>query len=235
MNTLAERLKYIRNLRKLSQQEVADLANISQPTYFKIESGITKRTGSILELANVLNVNPTWLATGQGDIELGAVFNGENTLAERLKFARKLKSFSQADISHFIDGLSQSAYSQLESGRSKTTNKMIELADLFGVNPTWLATGQGDIYQDNNPILGHLSMVVVDKNKSTLPIINGMIYAIGFDDGILCRYLRQNINNTIQTYSELDKQGETLPTDEFFNRYQIMGGVIQYIQSYQWQ
>jgi len=37
MNTLAERLKYIRNLRKLSQQEVADLANISQPTYFKIE------------------------------------------------------------------------------------------------------------------------------------------------------------------------------------------------------
>ncbi len=286
MNTLAERLKYIRNLRKLSQQEVADLANISQPTYFKIESGITKRTGSILELANVLNVNPTWLATGQGDIELGAVFNGENTLAERLKFARKLKSFSQADISHFIDGLSQSAYSQLESGRSKTTNKMIELADLFGVNPTWLATGQGDIYQDNNPILdnknqliinypsatiskkqhlsladllfkqsdnldnlfitpiigddmnpilGHLSMVVVDKNKSTLPIINGMIYAIGFDDRILCRYLRQNINNTIQTYSELDKQGETLPTDEFFNRYQIMGGVIQYIQSYQWQ
>lgn len=209
MNTLAERLKYIRNLRKLSQQEVADLANISQPTYFKIESGITKRTGSILELANVLNVNPTWLATGQGDI-----YQDNNPI---------LDNKNQLIINYPSATISKKQHLSLADLLFKQSDN---LDNLF-ITPI--------IGDDMNPILGHLSMVVVDKNKSTLPIINGMIYAIGFDDRILCHYLRQNINNTIQTYSELDKQGETLPIDEFFNRYQIMGGVIQYIQSYQWQ
>lgn len=209
-----------------------------------------------------------------------------DTLAERLKFARKSKSISQAEIANLIEGLSQSAYSQLERGLVKSSSKIVELANLFGVSPTWLATGQGDIYQDNNPILdnkiqhiinypsaaiskkqclplndllfkqsddldnlfttsiisddinpvlGHLSTVVVDKREAPLPIVNGMIYAIVYHDRILCRYLRQHLNNTIQIYSELDKQGETLPADEFFNRYQIMGGVIHHIQSHQWQ
>ncbi|AKG16261.2 helix-turn-helix domain-containing protein [Moraxella bovoculi] len=209
-----------------------------------------------------------------------------DTLAERLKFARKSKSISQAEIANLIEGLSQSAYSQLERGLVKSSSKIVGLANLFGVSPTWLATGQGDIYQDNNPILdnkiqhiinypsaatskkqclplndllfkqsddldnlfttsiigddinpvlGHLSTVVVDKRKAPLPIVHGMIYAIAYHDRILCRYLRQHLNNTIQIYSELDKQGETLPADEFFNRYQIMGGVIHHIQSHQWQ
>ncbi len=285
MNTLAERLKYIRNLRKLSQQEISDKVGIKQPTYQALESGKVEKTTFLLDISRVLNVNPNWLATGQGDMDLGAVFNGENTLAERLKFARKQAGLTQTQLSESLS-ISQGSLSDLESGRNKSTTNLVKIANILNVNPTWLATGQGDIYQDNNPILdnknqhiinypsatiskkqhlpltdllfkqsdnldnlfitsiigddmspilGHLSMVVVDKNKSTLPIINGMIYAIGFDDRILCRYLRQNINNTIQICSELDKQGETLPTDEFFNRYQIMGGVIQYIQSYQWQ
>lgn len=284
MNTLAERLKYIRSLRRLSQKEIADRLNLVQSTYCRIENGLTEKA-NILAISNALNVNPNWLATGQGDMDLGVVFNGENTLAERLRFARKQAGLTQIQLSEILS-ISQGSLSDLESGRNKSTTNLVQIAGVLNVNPTWLATGQGDIYQDYNtisdnknqliinypsatiskkqrlslndllfkqsddldnlfitsiigddmnPILGHLSMVVVDRNKLTLPIINGMIYAIGFDDRILCRYLRQNINNTIQIYSELDKQGETLPTDEFFNRYQIMGGVIQYIQSYQWQ
>lgn len=140
-----------------------------------------------------------------------------DTLAERLKFARKSKSISQAEIANLIEGLSQSAYSQLESGLVKSSSKIVELANLFGVSPTWLATGQGDMYQQNdtftfqstnsqithypsatitqkestslsflfgqdndleccfttlvigddmNPVLGHLSTVVVDKRKA---------------------------------------------------------------------
>ncbi|SPX84349.1 helix-turn-helix domain-containing protein [Moraxella ovis] len=209
MNTLAERLKYIRNLRKLSQQEVADLANISQPTYFKIESGITKRTGSILELANVLNVNPTWLATGQGDI-----YQDNNSI---------LDNKNQLIINYPSATISKKQCLPLNDLLFKQSD---DLDNLFTTSI---------IGDDMNPVLGHLSTVVVDKRKAPLPIVNGMIYAIVYHDRILCRYLRQHLNNTIQIYSELDKQGETLPADEFFNRYQIMGGVIHHIQSHQWQ
>lgn len=68
-----------------------------------------------------------------------------NSLSDRLKTARKAKNLSQAEVAEYIDGLSQSAYSQLESGKSKTTTKMIELARLFNVSADWLATGQGEM------------------------------------------------------------------------------------------
>lgn len=68
MNTLAERLKFAREKLNLTQQEVADRAGMSQPTYYKIESGKSQRTTYLNELANVLKVTPNWLATGQGEM-----------------------------------------------------------------------------------------------------------------------------------------------------------------------
>lgn len=69
MSTLGERLKLARENKKLSQQEVASRAGMSQPTYYKIESGKTKRTTYIHELAQVLGVTPNWLSTGEGEMQ----------------------------------------------------------------------------------------------------------------------------------------------------------------------
>lgn len=63
-------------------------------------------------------------------------------LRERLRKARKANGFTQAKVASEIEGLSQPAYSDLESGKSKTTSKIAELARLFGVSAIWLATGQ---------------------------------------------------------------------------------------------
>lgn len=68
MSTLGERLRLARENKNLSQQEVASRAGISQPTYYKIESGKTKRTTYLHELAQVLGVDPQWLATGEGEM-----------------------------------------------------------------------------------------------------------------------------------------------------------------------
>lgn len=68
MKTLAERVKYAREQLDLTQQEVAEKAGISQPTYFKIENGLTQKPRNILDIAEALKVNPHWLATGQGEM-----------------------------------------------------------------------------------------------------------------------------------------------------------------------
>lgn len=68
MNTLGDRLKSARENKSLSQQEVAERAGMSQPTYYKIESGKTKRTTYLNDLARVLGVDANWLATGQGSM-----------------------------------------------------------------------------------------------------------------------------------------------------------------------
>lgn len=68
-----------------------------------------------------------------------------NELKDRLKSARKAKNKTQADIVDGIVGLSQSAYSQLESGKVKSSGKIVEIAQFLGVDPNWLATGQGEM------------------------------------------------------------------------------------------
>lgn len=77
MNTLAERVKFAREKANLTQIEVSELVGMSQPSFQKIESGGTKRTTYIQELAQVLGVNPHWLATGQGDMN-SIIIGGDN-------------------------------------------------------------------------------------------------------------------------------------------------------------
>lgn len=66
-------------------------------------------------------------------------------LKDRLKKARKNADLTQAEVVKYIDGLTQPAYSQLEQGKVKSSSKIVEIANLFKVNPTWLATGQGQM------------------------------------------------------------------------------------------
>lgn len=114
-------------------------------------------------------------------------------LQDRLKTARKAKKLSQAEVAEHIDGLSQSAYSQLESGKSRTTTKLIELASLFGVNTNWLATGQGEMSalpQDLQGLLDNTSRPVstteIDPNsKIWLPLMD-ISFSCG--DGVSIEY-----------------------------------------------
>lgn len=66
MSTLAERVKLARDRLNLSQQDVADATGMSQPSYYKIEKGLTKRTTYINELAKVLGTTVDWLMYGDG-------------------------------------------------------------------------------------------------------------------------------------------------------------------------
>lgn len=66
------------------------------------------------------------------------------TLAERLKKARKHAKLSQTAVAEKIN-ISQPSYSALERGESRTTSKIIELANLFDVNAEWLDSGKGEM------------------------------------------------------------------------------------------
>lgn len=63
---LKDRLKHARKQQKLTQVDVAKSVGITQATYSELERGLVKSSGKIVEIAQVLKVNPNWLATGQG-------------------------------------------------------------------------------------------------------------------------------------------------------------------------
>lgn len=69
MNLFAERLRRTRVLRKLSQAALAQACGLSQSAIANYENGSRKMAKDIFRLAEVLAVNPTWLALGTGPME----------------------------------------------------------------------------------------------------------------------------------------------------------------------
>lgn len=64
-HTLAGRLKAARTNIGLSQQAVADAVPMAQPSYQQLESGQSKRSVFINEIAKVLHTNTDWLMYGK--------------------------------------------------------------------------------------------------------------------------------------------------------------------------
>ncbi|BBV03767.1 helix-turn-helix transcriptional regulator [Providencia rettgeri] len=64
MGTLSERVKTRRIELHLTQSELADRVGLKQQSIQQIESGLIKRPRFIVEIAKVLNCDPTWLING---------------------------------------------------------------------------------------------------------------------------------------------------------------------------
>lgn len=66
----------------------------------------------------------------------------DTTLAERLLLARESTPLSQADLARLI-GAQQASISQIESGKTKRTSYLAEIARACKVDINWLAFGSG--------------------------------------------------------------------------------------------
>ncbi|MDR3412919.1 MAG: helix-turn-helix transcriptional regulator [Formivibrio sp.] len=66
MKSLAERLKWARSQKNLSQTALAKIAGVSQSTIGNLESGDRLSARKIAVIASALNVDALWLAEGKG-------------------------------------------------------------------------------------------------------------------------------------------------------------------------
>lgn len=67
MNTLAERMQNRMNDLGITQEQLAEKADISQTTVSNVLSGITKKPRNLIEIATALEVDPAWLQSGIGE------------------------------------------------------------------------------------------------------------------------------------------------------------------------
>lgn len=63
------RIRYMRELRGMTQPQLAEVIGIRRPSMSDIESGKSKSPSAInlLKIAHALDANPWWLVTGEGD------------------------------------------------------------------------------------------------------------------------------------------------------------------------
>lgn len=69
VKNFADRLRYARTLRGLSQAALAHACGLSQGAIANYESNARQSAKEIFRIAEVLNVNPVWLGMGSGPME----------------------------------------------------------------------------------------------------------------------------------------------------------------------
>ena len=109
MNTLGKRLKAARKSKGFTQQELEKLSGVSQQLISKIESEKIESTTEVFNLAEVLDVNAKWLATGSGEMggenrAVNSEYSRENLniLAMLDMITSEQKKDALADIQEFI-------------------------------------------------------------------------------------------------------------------------------------
>jgi len=99
METFGKRLRSSRKNKNLNQSELAKKSGVSQQVISQIENENIKSTNDIFSLADALNVNAKWLATGVGDMNTDATNKGDTK--EEMQFLNLLRSVT-ADQRHEV-------------------------------------------------------------------------------------------------------------------------------------
>jgi transcriptional regulator with XRE-family HTH domain len=69
VKTFSDRLKHARQMRGLTQSELARACGLSQGAISNYESASRKTAKEVFRLADILQVSAAWLATGTGPME----------------------------------------------------------------------------------------------------------------------------------------------------------------------
>lgn len=72
LKTLGNRLKWVREKRGLSQEDVATAAKVSQGTIGNLESGHRQKPRDLLAIARAVKAFPLWLESGKGPWDASA-------------------------------------------------------------------------------------------------------------------------------------------------------------------
>lgn len=202
MNSLAQRLKYARELANLSQQEVAKRAKISQPTYFKIENGSTLKPRNILEIAHALNVNVDWLATGEG--EMNALTSNINPALEQIDDWDSLTPLEsdEVEITFYKDFAFACGHgSSLEAMENEKRKLRISKATINRIGSSkdmiFATLADGD---SMSPTINDGATIWIDTSKQEIK--DGRIFVFEYGGLFMCKRLYRLPNNGLKVVSD---------------------------------
>ncbi|RDE73058.1 helix-turn-helix transcriptional regulator [Haemophilus sputorum] len=106
METLAQRLKFVMDEKSVSQNALARMIGVTQPSIKKVLDGNTLNPKNIIEIANALNVDAEWLKTGNGkapdfEAEVDSVEEENEPFYTRLEV---LDVYASAGNGEFVSG-----------------------------------------------------------------------------------------------------------------------------------
>lgn len=130
--SFGERLKLMRKSKGFSQQDFANLINMSQPGYGKLENGQREpNLETLTTISNLLNVSLDYLIKGDDS-------EAKMTFGKRMSCLRNKIDLTQLELANKVE-MSIYTIKSLETDRvNPSIDTFIKLADLFNVTADYL-------------------------------------------------------------------------------------------------
>ena len=169
-NLLAYRIRFVRELRKLSLLELASAIGVNKSTLSRYENGNIEnpKLPVINAIGNALSVNPSWLIGKSDEMTytpsaLGNIIYSSCNLFRPLKHFRESRELSPEDVA-FAIGISVDDYLAIENGHNTNCIILARLAEFFCCSTDVLLSFDGEFSIDD-AIANAKSLSVVESHR----------------------------------------------------------------------
>lgn len=191
MKTIGERIKYLRNKHKVSQQQLATGAGVQRGNISHYEKEDWNPNYETTEkIAAFFGVNADWLFYGEEDkfkndeipyteskdfqsIDSSANKLNDREFGERLKLAISSSNLTLNDLADKI-GVTKNSVNNYVSGRIPGASVLYKLAKVIGTSMEWLLTGE-DLNQqdisDEEPKVEHILGKLSDEEVKFIEML----------------------------------------------------------------
>jgi phage repressor protein C with HTH and peptisase S24 domain len=230
MSTLSERLKQARLDAGLSQAELAKLLGAGQSTIASIENGRNQSSGRLVEIAQLLRVNPTWLASGQGPRQAApsSAVASRPDADPQIVVWETLSDLPPDENRVWIDryDLMCSAGTGLIQWEIRQKQALPFTRDFFraiGSKPEHcrLASARGNSME---PFLFDRDMIMIDVSKTS--VRDGNVYAVRFEDETLVKQLFKQAGGALMLHSYNARYPDRIVPASDDTSFEVIGQVI---------
>lgn len=242
MHTLAERVRYARESRGLTQAQLADAIGADQSVIGNLERRNGRSSKYAGAIAKALRVNLEWLLNGSS--HSGLVGDDDNIYDSSLEVIGGFDTWDD-DTPLGSDEVALPFYKDVEisagNGRScldlntsrklRFSKKTLQNANVQIKNAITMRVN-GDSMER---LIMDGATIGVDTSKALEPIKDNHIYALETSGMLRCKYLQRLPGNKIKVYSENKAyDDEIYSMEEFASLYRIVGGVFWWSTISRW-
>lgn len=229
METLAKRLRFIREKQGLTQKQLAEKSGVSQVTINYVESGRNKTTGRLVDIARALHVNPVWLSSGEGEpegieSEKGAVSEkpplpSEAEIREALRIKEDLIFVPRYNVTASM-GPGAVVDSEQVVDYLSFKRSWIEREHF---NPDYLAliNSRGDSMA---PTINPGDLLLIDH--SPIDRLSNGIYVLNVDGDLFAKRVERQLDGSIRIISDNPKYPPQVISDEDSKKLTVVGRVV---------
>ena len=221
--TLAERMQFRMNELGITQEQLAEKADISQTTVSNVLSGTTKKPRNLIEIATALGVDPIWLQSGERKTpEKNTALSTELVTTQRDNEHRHRIDYLDVYLAAGLSGIENSDYPEIISTLFLSDEGMARLVGKRSSQGVSIVNVPTDSME---PTIRKGDIVFIDTTIHCY--IGDGIYAFSINGELYIKRIQKLMSGGYRMISDNQAYPSEIISDEIYTSAQFVGKFIR--------